>query len=70
MYFVHLFLSYLQAVLIRILQVMDVDVDIDDQKRKFKNVIDNFFFFSVDKLFVVCESRLTCFKAIRRLPRI
>ena len=45
MYFVHLFLSYLQAVLIRILQVMDVDVDMDDQKRQFKNVIDNFFFF-------------------------
>ena len=45
MYFVHLFLSYLQAALIRILQVMDVDVDMDDQKRQFKNVIDNFFFF-------------------------
>ena len=40
MYLAYLSLSYLQTVLIRILQVMNVDVDIDDQKGHFKNVID------------------------------
>ena len=34
---------------------MDVDVDIDDQKRQFKNVIDNFFFFSGQ---TVCSVRI------------
>lgn len=58
MYFVHLFLSYLQAVLIRILQVMDVDVDMDDQKRQFKNVIDNFFFFFFFSGQTVCNVRI------------
>ena len=51
-----LFLSYLQAVLIRILQVMDVDVDMDDQNRQFKNVIDNFFFFFSGQ--TVCSVRI------------
>lgn len=35
---------------------MDVDVDMDDQKRQFKNVIDNFFFFFSGQ--TVCSVRI------------
>ena len=35
---------------------MDVDVDMDDQKRQFKNVIDKFFFFFSGQ--TVCSVRI------------